>query len=109
MEQTQQEGANNQEEEIEIKPCIHCGCTDIHPKRVEFLIKYKKSITCIDCAEGRVKKVTGFQVNHDKACREIQVCDETTGQRLMKFQRKTGQATGGPGFGLNAGKVVYKK
>jgi len=99
------------EEDIVIipEPCIHCGTLEINPKRVEFLIKYKKDITCIDCAEGKVKRVTGFQVNNDKACREIQVCTPEEGARLMKLQRKTGGASGGPGFGKNAGKVVYNK
>lgn len=88
--------------------CIYCNTEDIHPRRVEILKEKKQDITCIKCAENKVNKVTGFQVNHDKACREIQVCSPTEAARLMKLQRKTGQATGGPGFGPNAGKVVYK-
>ena len=87
--------------------CIYCG-GDVHPKRVEILDKKFSPISCIACAELKVKPVTGFQVNHDKACREIQVCTPEEGTRLMKMQRKGGQATGGPGFGPNAGKIVYK-
>ena len=88
--------------------CIYCNTDKIHPKRIEILISKNQPITCIDCAEGKVKRVTGFQVNNDKACREIQVCTPEEGTRLMKLQRKTGGATGGPGLGPKAGKVVYK-
>lgn len=88
--------------------CKYCGTDEIHPKRIEILIKKNQEITCITCAENKVNKVTGFQVNFDKACREIQVCSPEEGKRLMKMQRKTGGATGGPGFGPNAGKIVYK-
>lgn len=88
--------------------CIYCG-GNVHEKRIEILQKRGSLITCIDCAEQKVQRVTGFQVNNDKACREIQVCTPEQGAKLMKMQRKTGGATGGPGFGPNAGKVVYKK
>lgn len=87
--------------------CVYCG-DEVHPKRVEILEKNKKPISCISCAESKVKKVTGFQINNDKACREIQVCTPEEGERLMKMQRKTGGATGGPAMHKNAGKVVYK-
>ena len=88
--------------------CIYCN-NEVHPKRVEILKKRNALITCIECAEAKVTKVTGFQVNNDKACREIQICTQEEGKRLMKLQRKGGGATGGPGFGKNAGKIVYTK
>ena len=93
--------------EIVKKTCIYCA-GDVHEKRIAILEKNGKPITCITCAEQKVQKVTGFQVNHDKACREIQVCSPEEGARLKKMERKTGQATGGPGMGRNAGKIVYK-
>ena len=88
--------------------CIYCN-SEVHPKRIEILQKKGALITCIDCAEQKVHKVTGFQVNEGKSERSIEVCTPEQAQRLMKFQRKTNQATGGPSFGPNAGKVVYKK
>lgn len=102
-------------------PCTYCG-EEVDPRRVKILKKaaiiYDEFgeesglkpyiISCLDCASGKVAKVTGFQVNNDKACREIQVCSPEEGARLMKMQRKGGQATGGPGVGVNAGKIVYK-
>jgi hypothetical protein len=94
-------------EPVELKSCEHCG-DPVPEKRTDFLIKYKKPIICIGCAEGTVKKVTGFQINHGKGTREIEVCTPEQGQRLMKMERKTGGATGGPGIHKNAGKVVYK-
>ena len=88
--------------------CVYCA-NEVHPKRIEILYKRKSLITCISCAEDKVQKVVGFQVNTDKACREIQVCTVEQSERLLSLQRKTGQATGGPGFGKNNGKVVYNK
>lgn len=89
--------------------CIYCNTDEIHPKRIEILKSKNQDITCIKCAENKVDRVTGFQVNHGKGTREIEVCTPTQGQRLMKMERKTGGATGGPGIYRNAGKVVYKK
>jgi len=87
--------------------CIYCN-GDVHPKRIEILQKKGALITCIDCAESKVQRVTGFQVNEGKSERSIQVCTPEQAKRLMKLQRKTNGATGGPGFGPNAGKVVSK-
>lgn len=87
--------------------CIYCD-NEVNPKRVEILLKRNAIISCISCAENKVEKVTGFQINNDKSCREIQICTPEDGKKLMKLQRKTGQATGGPGFGPKAGKIVYK-
>lgn len=86
--------------------CIYCGGA-VHEKRIEILQSKKQPISCITCAEEKVERVVGFQSNHDKACREIEVVTPDQGKRLMKLQRKGGQATGGPGFGPKAGKVVY--
>jgi hypothetical protein len=88
--------------------CIYCG-GDVHPKRIEILQGRGQLISCIGCAEGKVQKVVGFQVNEGKTDRSIQVCTPEEGARLKKLERKGGQATGGPGFGPNAGKIVYKK
>lgn len=88
--------------------CIYCA-GEVHPKRIEILQKKGALITCIACAENKVQRVTGFQVNNDKACREIQVCTPEQGARLMKMQRKGGGATGGPSMGRKAGEVVYHK
>jgi len=88
--------------------CIYCG-GDVHPKRVEILQGRNQPISCIGCAEGKVQRVVGFQVNDGKTDRSIEVCTPEQYNRLKSLERKTGQATGGPGFGANAGKVVYKK
>ena len=87
--------------------CIYCN-GEVHPRRVDILKSKGALITCIICAETKVQRVTGFQVNNDKACREIQVCTPEQGARLMKMQRKGGGATGGPSMGRKAGEVVYK-
>ena len=92
--------------EPDVINCIHCDEV-VHPLRVAILKDKKQEITCITCAEHTVGRVMGFQANHDKACREIEVVTADQGRRLMKLQRKTGGATGGPGFGPKAGKVVY--
>lgn len=83
--------------------CIHCD-KEVHPKRVDILIKNNLPITCLE--HSQTEKVVGFQVNHDKACRQIEVMDSTQYKRLRSLERKTGGATGGPGLG---GKIVYKK
>jgi hypothetical protein len=88
--------------------CIYCNGV-VHEKRIEILKSKGSSITCISCAESKVQRVTGFQVNNDKACREIQVCTPEQASRLMKLQRKGGGATGGPSMGRKAGEVVYRK
>lgn len=87
--------------------CIYCG-GDVHPMRIKILEKTKKPISCIGCAENKVQKVVGFQVNEGKTDRSIEVCTPEQAKRLQSLERKTGQATGGPGVGKNAGKVVYK-
>jgi hypothetical protein len=46
--------------------CIYCN-GDVHEKRIEILKSKGSSITCITCAESKVQRVTGFQVNNDKA------------------------------------------
>jgi hypothetical protein len=88
--------------------CIHCN-GDVHPKRIEILRNKNSAITCITCAESKVQRVTGFQVNEGKSERSIQVCTPEQAKRLMKLQRKGGGATGGPSMGRKAGEVVYKK
>jgi hypothetical protein len=88
--------------------CIYCN-GDVHPKRIEILKSKGALITCITCAEAKVQRVTGFQVNEGKSERSIQVCTPEQGARLKKMERKTGGATGGPSFGKRAGEVVYKK
>ena len=40
--------------------CIYCN-GDVHPKRIEILQKKGALITCIFCAEQKVKRVTGFR------------------------------------------------
>jgi len=87
--------------------CIYCAGV-VHPKRVEILQNKKQPISCITCAEEKVQKVVGFQVNHDKACREIDIVSADQAKRLQSLTRKGGQATGGPGVGPKAGKIVYK-
>jgi len=87
--------------------CEYCG-GEVHPKRIEILQSRSQTISCIGCAEGKVQKVVGFQVNDGKTDRSIQVCTPEEGARLKSLERKTGQATGGPGMGRNAGKVVYR-
>jgi hypothetical protein len=88
--------------------CIYCN-NEVHPKRIEILKKRNALITCIECAEAKVAKVTGFQVNEGKSERSIQVCTPEQGARLKKMERKTGGATGGPSMGRKAGAVVYRK
>jgi hypothetical protein len=88
--------------------CIYCG-GEVHPRRIEILKSKGQSISCIGCAEGKVQRVVGFQVNDGKTDRSIEVCTPAQAKRLQSLERKTGQATGGPGVGKNAGKVVYKK
>lgn len=88
--------------------CIYCA-SDVHPKRIEILQKKGALITCITCAESKVQRVTGFQVNEGKSERSIQVCTPEQGARLKKMERKTGGATGGPSMGRKAGEVVYRK
>jgi len=85
--------------------CIYCA-GEVHPKRIEILQKKGALITCITCAESKVQKVTGFQVNEGKSERSIQVCTPEQGAMLKKMERKTGGATGGPS--INGGKIVYK-
>lgn len=83
--------------------CVHCG-VQIHPKRVEILLKNK--ITVFTCVEhSTAQKVVGFQVNEAKMG-YIQVVTQDQGKRLKSLERKGGTATGGPG--VNNKGVVYK-
>ena len=66
-----------------------CSCgNSVHPKRVEILKSKKQSITCISCAENKVQRVVGFQVNEGKTERSIQVCSQAEYQRLNSLDRK---------------------
>lgn len=87
--------------------CIHCDEV-VHPLRIAILKEKEQEITCLSCAEKFVQRVVGVQTNFDKACRQVEVVTPEQGRRLTKLIRKTGMATGGPGFGPKAGKVVFK-
>ena len=88
--------------------CIYCN-GEVHHRRVDILKSKGALITCIICAETKVQRVTGFQVNEGKSERSIQVCTPEQGARLKKMERKTGGATGGPSHGRKAGEIVYRK
>jgi hypothetical protein len=70
---------------------MYCKCgKEIHPKRVEFLEKYSKPLSCIECAEGKVQKVVGFQVVGGKTEREVQIVSQETGAMLNKLSARAG-------------------
>jgi hypothetical protein len=66
-----------------IMSCIYCN-GDVHPRRIEILKLKGALITCITCAEDKVQRVTGFQVNEGKSERSIQVCTPEQGARLSR-------------------------
>lgn len=70
---------------------MYCKCgNEIHPKRVDFLEKYNKPKCCINCAEGKVQKVVGFQVVSGKTEREVQIVSQEEGALLNKLSARAG-------------------
>lgn len=70
---------------------MYCKCgSEIPQKRVEFLQKYNKRICCVNCAEGTVQKVAGFQVISGKTEREIQIVSQEEASMLNKLSARAG-------------------
>jgi len=63
---------------------IHCpDCGDvIHPKRVDFLLKHGRRLTCIKCATE--EKVVGFRTTDGKTTNELNIVKPYQGKELME-------------------------
>ena len=70
---------------------MKCKCgNEIHPKRIEFLQKRNMSIMCLDCAEGKVKKLGGFMDTESKTERTIIIAPMEKIEHLHKVSARAG-------------------
>lgn len=70
---------------------MFCKCgSEIHPKRVEFLQKHNKAMSCISCAEKTVEKLGGFMSTEGKTERTIIIAPMSTVANLQKLSARAG-------------------
>ena len=66
-----------------------CKCgEEIPEKRVDFLKKYNKKITCLNCSTE--EKVVALQVNATKETRTIYIVSKETSDRMFKTTKQNG-------------------
>lgn len=70
---------------------MFCKCgAEIPEKRVEFLQKYNKPMSCVNCAEGNVQKVGGFMTSTGKTDRELIIGEQSVINNLYKASARSG-------------------
>jgi hypothetical protein len=89
---------------------MNCKCGNAIPdKRVEFLKKNQKKISCIDCSTEQ--RVSCYPVLNHKTGNAIELCDQETADRLKVIMNRKGGivSQGMRGIGLKDKKYNIHK